>query len=188
MLSPVLNTGNVAFCPLGGSAPCEIVSTGHGYPNGLIHNRLDQRIYLPSSAAGGIKVFNRDTDGSFDLVDEIELPYAIDNLSEDQNGDLWAAVIPRGVDFMKHTRDPFGLSPPSAVFRIRRGNSGVSGIEVEKVLEDRDGEALPGTTTVVHDARTGRLFLAGKLIYRSKNICTEMLTVYRLLLTVYHGV
>jgi hypothetical protein len=31
---------------------------------------------------------------------------------------------------------------------------------VEKVLED-DGSVLPGSTTAVHDAETGRIFLSG---------------------------
>ncbi len=35
--------------------------------------------------------------------------------------------------------------------------------EWEKVLEDRDGEVLPGTTTAIHDAKTGRLFLSSKV-------------------------
>lgn len=33
--------------------------------------------------------------------------------------------------------------------------------EVKKVLEDWEGEVLPGATAVVHDAKTGRVFLSG---------------------------
>lgn len=160
------------------SVPCKIVSSGHSYPNGLIHSRVDQQIYLPSSAAGGVKVLRRHPDDSLELAHDVDLPYAIDNLSEDQNGDIWAAVIPRGVDFFKHTNSPFAFSPPSSVFKIRRGSNGTYDAKVEKVLEDRDGEVLPGTTTVVHDTITGRLFLSGKVPRRWKISCGNMLKLF----------
>lgn len=164
MLAPLLSTGDVAFCSMDRSVPCKMVSAGHSYPNGLIHSRLDEHIYVPSSAAGGVQVFKRHLDASLELVHDIDLPYAVDNLSEDKNGDIWAAVIPKGVDFFKHTTSPLTFTPPSSVFRIRRrGEKGAYDAEIEKVLEDRDGQVLPGTTTVVHDAATGRLFLGGKL-------------------------
>lgn len=159
-LSPLLRTGNVVFCSIDSSAPCEVVSTGHSYPNGLIHSRFDDRIYLPSSAAGGIKVFRTSSNNSVELIHEIDLPYAIDNLSEDQNGDIWVAVITKGIEFIKSAKSPFTIFPPSSIFKITRTDS--EAFAVTKALEDRDGEVLPGTTTVVHDTTTGKLFLGGK--------------------------
>lgn len=159
-LSPILQTGNVVFCPTKVSAPCKIVSTGHSYPNGLIYSHFDQKIYVPSSAQGGITVYRSHANGSLELTQEIYLPYAIDNLSEDQNGDIWAAVIPDGLEFFRHAKDPSHRVPPSSVFKLVRTDGGR--FVAEKVLEDRDGALLPGTTTVVHDVSTGRLFLSGE--------------------------
>lgn len=161
MLSPILGTGDITFCPIDQSQPCKIASAGHSYPNGLVHSHVDNHIYLPSSATGGIKAFKILADDSVELVNEIHLPYAIDNLSEDQNGDIWAAVIPRGLDFLKHAQNPLTFQPPSSVFRIKRADNKVLSKTAEKILEDVRGEVLPGTTTVVHDMTTGRLFLGG---------------------------
>lgn len=164
-LSPLLETGNIAFCPASprGSA-CEIVSTGHAYPNGLIQSRFDNLIYVPCSAQGGIKVFKSHENGSLEWEGHIDIPYAIDNLSEDEDGTIWAAAIPHGPKFFQHTKDPFGYIPPSAVFTIQKLENGE--YEWQKVLEDRDGEVLPGTTTVVHDVIAGRLFMSGEYYYQ----------------------
>ena len=53
------------------------------------------------------------------------------------------------------------MHPPTTVFRIRKPSKGHDAeYVVEKVLED-DGSVLPGTTTAVHDAETGRIYLGG---------------------------
>lgn len=184
-LSPLLKTGNVAFCPIDSPDPCEIVSTGHSYPNGLIHSRLDDRIYLPSSAAGGVKVLTTYTNNSVELLHEIDVPYAIDNLSEDRNGDIWVAVITKGIDFIRSAKSPFTIFPPSSVFKIQR--TGSETYTVTKVLEDRDGEALPGTTTVIHDATTGKLFLGGKKTVRNRVVGVLLLNISRNFLSLHHG-
>jgi len=44
---------------------------------------------------------------------------------------------------------------------------GEEGWKAEKVLEDGLGEILPVATTVIHDAKTGRLFLSSKF----GNVC-----------------
>lgn len=98
----------------------------------------------------------------------IAIPFAVDNLSEDAEGAIWAAAIPQGLKFFQHAKDPFGYTPPSTILKIRRrgddDDDDDNGYDVEKVLEDRDGEMLPGTTTVVHDVTTGRLFMSGMLL------------------------
>ena len=63
---------------------------------------------------------------------------------------------------------PFGPTGPSAVSRLRKiGNEYV----VEKVIEDEAGEKLPGTTTAIHDAKTGRLFLSSKFCLSKRFFC-----------------
>lgn len=159
MLSPILLTGDVTFCPNERSSQCRVVSEGYGYPNGLIRSRVDGLIYVPQSAQGGIWALRPTADNSLEVVDEIHLPYAIDNLSEDQDGTLWAAILPRAVEIIKQSTDPHNYFPSSSVFKLSRDAGGK--FVTEKVLEDSEGRVLPGTTTVVHDARTGRLFLGG---------------------------
>lgn len=158
-ISPVLRTGDVSFCPDGPASSCKIVSTGHGYPNGLWHSSVDHHIYLPCSAEDRIKVLKPGANRSLEVISNIDFPYSVDNLSQDKNGILWAAVLPRPIELMKQSRAPLTHSPPSSVFKILRASNGT--FEVVKVVEDRDGEILPGTTTVVHDATTGNLFLSG---------------------------
>ncbi|PSS05122.1 hypothetical protein BD289DRAFT_419557 [Coniella lustricola] len=181
-LSVILRTGDVVFCPeiveAQSQAPCEIVSSGHGYPNGLIYSAVDGHIYLPCSSEGGIKVLKssisqedatRTLNGSnkslLEALDKIDFPYVVDNLSEDKNGVIWAAVLPRGIEIMRQFDQPFRHFPSATVFKITRileeSTEWNGTYAVEKVLEDRDGAILPGTTTVVHDVATKKLFLSG---------------------------
>ena len=127
---------------------------------------------MPQSAQGGITVLRPRSDNSLEVIDEIHLPYAIDNLSEDKDGTLWAAVLPKGIEIMKQANDPHHYFPSSSAFKLSRGKNGK--FITEKVLEDSDGSVLPGTTTVVHDARTGRLFLSGVYTYETASECANM--------------
>jgi hypothetical protein len=158
-LSPISLIGDVTFCPDDSSSPCRIVSKGYGYPNGLMRSRVDGLLYVPEAAQGGITVLRPTANNSLETIDEIDLPYAIDNLSEDQDGTIWAAIIPRGIEILKQSKDPHRYFPSSSVFKLSRDAGGK--FVWEKALEDKDGGVLPGTTTVVHDTKTGRLFLGG---------------------------
>lgn len=49
---------------------------------------------------------------------------------------------------------------PAAALRIKKQEDG--NYMVEKIIEDGAGDVLSGVTTVVHDAKTGRLFFSSK--------------------------
>lgn len=160
MLSPILLTGDITYCPEETSpSMCRIVSEGYGYPNGLLRSHLDGLVYVPKSAQGGITVLRPRKDHFLEFVEEIDIPCAIDNLSEDRDGVIWAAAIPNAIELLRQAKDPRHQSPSSSVFKIFKVEKG--GYEVMKVLGDRYGQVMPGTTTVVHDVTTGRLFFSG---------------------------
>lgn len=150
--------GDVTFCSY--AQGCRVVSPEHHYPNGLVLHS-DGRLYVPDSAASGAHVYQPQPNGSLEKVGNIDAFYALDNLSEDGNGDIFAASFPLGAQNMKFVKDPSGKVPPATVLRISKPKDSDSVYEWEKILEDRDGEILPAATTVVHDASTGRLFLSG---------------------------
>jgi arylesterase/paraoxonase len=91
----------------------------------------------------------------------------IDNLSVDANGDLFAAAFPNALKLITEIKNVAGVPVPATVWQIRKGkeeenSSGAGNYLVWKVLEDRETKVLPsGTTTAVHDAKTGRIFLGG---------------------------
>ena len=157
-LSPVLSNGNVAYCT--SAKGCRIVAEGLAFPNGLLRDEKNGYVYVPSSGKGGIHVYKPLADASLEKVDFIDLPYPLDNLSQDSEGDIYVAAIPKLSAMMSGFDDPLNATPPTTISRVRRKAEG-EGWEWEKVLEDAKGEVLPGTTTVIHDVKTGRLFLSG---------------------------
>lgn len=109
------------------------------------------------------------------LLDTIKVPYPVDNLSVDKNGDIYAASFPQVYKWIESSKDPFNVIVPSAVVRIRKvgmhgkkgkGREGVvlhgevGEWDVEVVLED-NGSVVGGATIAVHDAETGRVFTGG---------------------------
>lgn len=160
----MLRTGDLSYCPPNGA--CQKIAGGFQFPNGL-HLGSDGLVYVPSAAVGGITVFKPTADGSATKIHYIDLKYPIDNISEDTNGDLFAASMPKIMASVASFDDPLNAPvPPATVWRVTRLNREISDkyeYSLSKVIEDRDGEVLPGTTTAIHDALTGRLFLSGRV-------------------------
>jgi hypothetical protein len=149
--------GSVGYCD---QTTCNIAFSGLKLPNGLVVGH-DGLIYVPSSVDGSVKIFNLSENHILVEVNKIKVPMPIDNLSVDKRGDIYVAAFPKLYAWAESSKNPFDVHPPSAVFRIRKSSKGHDAeYVVEKVLED-DGSVLPGTTTAVHDAETGKVYLGG---------------------------
>ncbi|KAK8068240.1 hypothetical protein PG996_007352 [Apiospora saccharicola] len=160
--------GSVAHCTSSNSdnrPNCHAaIPSGLAFPNGLVRNHHDGRLYVPSSLLGTIDIYEPAPNGSLSHVkaDTVDVGYSIDNLMVDRDGDVWAPVFPVGKDIGAVLHDPYGEhGVAAAAMRIRKGKGPDGGWEVVKVLEDGLGEVLPMATSVVHDAATGRLFFSG---------------------------
>ncbi|RBR19011.1 hypothetical protein FVER53590_10110 [Fusarium verticillioides] len=151
-LSMILGFSDVTFCD---TQSCKTVAPNLQFPNGLVIK--ENILYLPDSITGRLYIYRILPNKDLEKINEVNLGYGVDNASIDENGDIWIAAFPIGVEIFKAYDDPYNAHPPSAVLRVRK----IWGeYVVEKVLEDAKGEVLPAATTVVHDARTGRLFLS----------------------------
>ena len=98
------------------------------------------------------------SNGKLKELEIIKLGMPADNLAVDANGAIYAAGLPKLLDIVSSMDDPFGIEPPSTIWRITKAKSSY---EVQKVLEDRDKRVLSGVTTARHDVKTGRLFMGG---------------------------
>lgn len=153
--SILLKNGDIAYCDKTGS--CAQVDMGHAFPNGLAFGK-DGHLYVPSSFSGDLKVYEVTPNGEIRKIDTVKISYPLDNLSLDGNGDLWVPGLPDIDRTLAAFDDPLGPAPPSTVFRVQKKANGK--YLVDKMLEDAEGQVLPATTTAVHDAKTGRIFLS----------------------------
>ncbi|KAB5528822.1 hypothetical protein GE09DRAFT_1292479 [Coniochaeta sp. 2T2.1] len=154
-LSPWLATGDLTYCS---PTTCRIVSKSHNFPNGLL--------YVPSAAGAGVYVYRSLANHDLEQVAHIDIPWSLDNLSEDANGDIYAAAFPKPIEALTVFNDPEPKTyATTAVLRIRKDKGTEGGYVWDKILEDQDRDrvVLPAATTAVHDARTGRLFLSGNV-------------------------
>lgn len=140
------------------------------FPNGLTRG-FDGLIYVPSTVDGQIRVFSINDDKTLRQIDTIYVGMPLDNVSPDANGDLYVPGFPSLLQVLKGFASPYDEVTPVSIWRIRKtvdaGPQGVRSVDyrVEKVIEDRDSEVLAGATTVRHDAKSGRLFIGGELIF-----------------------
>jgi hypothetical protein len=140
------------------------VVTRHKFPNGILLSRNDPSLlYVASSLGGGVYVYRVLPSHELEQVAHVAPGWSVDNLSEDANGDIFAAVFPKPLEALSHFDDPeLKTYATATVLRIRKDKKGKGGYIWDKILEDRDRAVLGGVTTVIHDAKTGRLFLSGE--------------------------
>lgn len=159
---PLHTQGDVAYCPAKG--PCKKVSgrVGFKYPNGLARGN-DGKIYVPSSWLGKWWIFQVQDDFSLKKIEELATGMPIDNISVDEKGDLYAAAFPDILQFTRTLANPYRIDSPTTVWRFTRliGSAGKVTYLQEKVIEDKHMQGIGGATVVVHDSKSGRLFLGG---------------------------
>ncbi|KAJ4296763.1 hypothetical protein N0V90_006811 [Kalmusia sp. IMI 367209] len=142
------------------------------FANGLARGH-DGLIYVPFSAATYIGVYRLAQDGSLEEVTRVKVGMSVDNLSVDSSGNIWAAGIPRVLELMGATVEPFDKTSPSTIFRIRK--TGEEEYEIDKVLEDGQAEVVSGATTAVFDRQSERLFIGGK--NTNQGLLCEIITI-----------
>ncbi|KAF5019499.1 hypothetical protein F66182_8506 [Fusarium sp. NRRL 66182] len=153
-LSAITGEANVHLCEA--DRGCRQVADGLKFANGLARDK-DGLIYVPDSISGHLHIYRILDSKDLEKVDEMDLGYSLDNASVDKNGDVWIAAFPVGLGILQAYNDPYNAHPAAAVLRVTK----VEGkYVVDKVIEDGQGDVLPATTTVVHDAKTGRLFFS----------------------------
>lgn len=164
-LEPITGGGTVAYCDYQGlchtaTLPASLnIRKNLKFPNGLAKGS-DGLIYVPSSVDGTVKVFTLHPNKTMDLLHTIPIGMPLDNISPDARGDLWVPGFPNMRQAMKGLANPYEHACPASIFRIRKvASTHKLEYEVEKMVEDGEGRIISGATTVVHDAKTGRLFV-----------------------------
>ncbi|KAJ7478621.1 hypothetical protein B0H11DRAFT_1279623 [Mycena galericulata] len=155
-----IESGSVGYCDETG---CKLVYPKLHGANGIARAPDNDTIFIGNAHAAGITVLERQTDNTLLKTHFIPTDRTMDNLSIDQNGVLWFAGFPLPFTMLKHIADPSVLSPTSAHAVVRNTGEGSfygEKFRVAKIFED-DGTLATGTTSVVHDAARGRLFLHG---------------------------
>ncbi|OCH86369.1 calcium-dependent phosphotriesterase [Obba rivulosa] len=152
---------SVGFCEIGKG--CKYAAQRLPGANGIAKSRTNDTFYVANTPLGQINVFEKQADNTLVLVDTITVGLAIDNLSMDSNGGLWAATFPKALWILARFEDLTQQSPSSAHrVTLNTDKSAYFGekYKVERVFED-EGSIVAGATSVVHDTRRGLLYMHG---------------------------
>ncbi|KAJ7901720.1 hypothetical protein B0H14DRAFT_2668182 [Mycena olivaceomarginata] len=162
MLQPLgLPYSSVGYCDV--KSGCKFVARNIHAANGIARATNNETFYVANCVTGGITVLERQSDNALLKTHTIPTDRALDNLSVDTNGVVWAAAFPDASAIVAHIVDPSKLSPSSALsIAMNTGPGSFYGekFKVTKVFED-DGTLASGTTNVVHDVKRKRLYLHG---------------------------
>ncbi|KAF8329845.1 uncharacterized protein EI90DRAFT_2973517 [Cantharellus anzutake] len=141
---------------------CKIAAANLPSPNGIVRIN-DDTYWVAGFPSGKITVFTRDADNSLVQVDEIDIGRPLDNLTVDENGDVWVAAFVRLFETIKYVLSRGGLAP-SAAYKVslNQGYDAYFGKKyaVKKVFED-DGTLANWITTAAADSRRRQLYLHG---------------------------
>jgi hypothetical protein len=129
--------------------------------------KFPNRIYVPASADANIRVFELQADNTLTLIDVIHTGYPSDNITVDEDDNIYTASFPNVPKLLAKFKDPWNVASPTTVLKISRNYDKDQFFgkkwNVEKLLED-DGSGMSGATTAVWDKHNGGLWLSGKWV------------------------
>lgn len=156
--------GSLGFCDPKG---CKLAAPGpYFYPNGIVQSKKNPRhFYVPSSADPNWRVFELQADNSLTLIDVIPVGYPTDNLTVDEEGNIYGACFPNVIKLLKKFKDPHNVHAPTTVLKVSHNTDKDrffgKKYNVEKVFED-DGTTMSGATTALWDSGAQQLWLSGR--------------------------
>ncbi|SNX82583.1 related to serum paraoxonase/arylesterase [Melanopsichium pennsylvanicum] len=163
LLDFFLPRSDLGFCDKLG---CKIANPGPlFYPNGVVKSAKNPNIfYVPASSDPNIRVFELQADNTLTLIDVIHTGYPSDNLTVDQDDNIYTASFPNVPKLLAKFKDPYNKHSPSTVLKISK-NEGTDKFfgkkwNVDKVLED-DGIGMSGATTAMWDDQNQGFWLGG---------------------------
>jgi hypothetical protein len=111
-----LPTSYIVRCTAKG---CEKVADGLRMANGIMVNKDGSKIYVAGSIAKDVREYARDEKtGALTLLNAWPVDQLPDNLSWKDEKTLIVAGHPKGLDFQKHSRDPYNTPGPCQVESI----------------------------------------------------------------------
>ncbi|KAG8873285.1 hypothetical protein FRB97_006887 [Tulasnella sp. 331] len=140
----------IIYCDASGPEnDCKVAADGLLYPNGLALGPTNGLIYNAPTHRGGVQIWKRNADNTLTLVDDIRMPYAIDNLHTDvETGHIYANALAQGIHFAPATTAEgvaSGVRCATETFKIVQGSDGKH--TAERVFADYSGKVNAVTTS-----------------------------------------
>lgn len=164
----------ITYCTVVGN--CKFAITGIPSLNGIVRAppsklSMNQELFYGAGHATNAKLFvmERQSDNSLVLSDTVNMDYAMDNLSIDEQGSVYVATFPKLYHWRTgYTKAPETYLNPSSVHKISIDPGAYFGdkYKVEKIFET-NGTLISGATSAVWDSKKKTLWIHG---VASKNL------------------
>jgi arylesterase/paraoxonase len=120
---------------------------GLTYGNGVNISNDGSKLYLTHTTGRELLTFSRDTQtGTLKLLDKLNLKSGLDNISVDEDDNLWIASHPKMLKFVGHAKDATKKSP-SQIFKLTPEAN--DGYLVKEVFLN-EGEIISASSIGIH--------------------------------------
>ncbi|MBL4906518.1 MAG: SMP-30/gluconolactonase/LRE family protein, partial [Sneathiella sp.] len=131
------------------------VADGFSFANGINQSPDGSKIYVTATVGQSLSIFERDRiNGSLTLIKDIDLETGPDNITLDDQGNLWIAAHPQLLSFIGYVGDETKYTP-SQIFKLLPGIGGQ--LIPQNVMVDA-GDLISGASVA---AAIGNRFLVG---------------------------
>jgi len=149
-----------------GSAFKEVASGLH-FANGISLSKDRKTVIISETLGQRLRVYLREEESNtLSLQQELDLGTGPDNISLDQNGDIWVASHPQLFSFLGHAADASKYAP-SQVLRLTKGAAGQ--LVVGQILLDA-GDLISGASVATP---IGNRFLVGAVFENKFLDCSQ---------------
>jgi arylesterase/paraoxonase len=116
---------------------------GLNYANGVAISNDGQQLYLTHTTGRQMLTFDRKPEtGYLDIKSTLELGTGVDNITVDEEGNIWIAAHPKLFSFVEHSKNP-AKNSPSELLKVTPHESNT--FSIERVFTN-DGSQLSGSS------------------------------------------
>lgn len=112
------------------------------YANGISFSKDNNAVYVATSTGQNVYIYKRALDGSLNLSHYINTHTGVDNVTIDNQGDLWLAGHPKLLQFTSHAKDSTKISPSEVIIIHKLPN----GIYEQTQIYLNDGTEISGSS------------------------------------------
>ncbi len=133
------------------------VADGISYANGINYDTNRSLLFVASPRKFLVKVYQRNTDGSLEFIENIDCETGVDNIEFDTEGNLWIGAHPNLLHFASYAKGKKEASP-SEIIKINYRKK--SDYTIEQIYVE-DGSQMSASTVA---APFGNLILTGNVM------------------------
>jgi len=121
------------------------VASEIAYANGINYDQESNLLFVASTRAFRVKVYQRRADGTLNYQEDIKVKTGVDNIEIDEDGKLWIACHPNLLMFASYAKGKSEIAPSEIITIDYRG---IGDYELKSIFVN-EGEVVSGSSVAI---------------------------------------